>query len=403
MANITAVPDFTDAQVRDEVLPDYFSLVLKENPFMQLIPQGRDLGHNNQMEFEYPEEIRSETVGVIALDIVGGDTENLTVVSSSMFTVQDTVWINLHTDTNGIQVTYNITSIPDATHITCAKIQGATGAGSTPLTHTDNVIHLTNGIEDNDKPTSTEDMGGWDEPTMLSNNFQTLREDVEIGKIAQRLANLGMPYGLPGATDLVAKAVEQALYRLQFKVYQAMMFGVKRPASSGAAKMEGFIPAINTTGNSNRKDAGGNVLTENDINDLLETMTLNGLLSNSNMVAIMHPKNARVLSALKLAKVEYDTPINAGEFGTSVQKYNGELLGTGVRIVVDNNMVPYMIPIMNMDNVEMRKVVGVPVIESQDATVPGQYGDRIVMRTTMSQTVQGRNNLHGIIHSIVPA
>ncbi len=204
----------------------------------------------------------------------------------------------------------------------------------------------------------------------------------------------------------MSRNIEQQLYKMQFKMYHAMINGVEQTPTSTTEipMMNGLASHINVAANPNRKDAGGNPLVEDDVNDVLELQFNGGLDPNSQVIMIMSTANHRALSALKDSKITYDTAgiTPGGQLGQSVQVYNGEIFGTGAKLIVDRNMPDgrILMPAQNM--VEMVPYVGMTTIESDDATVPGQFGERRVMRSAWSITVQGQNNLHGAIFNITP-
>ena len=399
MANVIVSPDATAAQTFDALASKVYMAILENDPTINWLMQGPASGMDETQTFKWTDEIRTETTGVLNENITASDT-NLVLVSTADFRAQDHIWIAGHRDTNDLQIVWRVTVVVDATNLTVVQIKGA----DTTLTHSSNIVHRTAGTLDNEKPTSSEVMPGMDEPTVRENVFQIFRETIEMGEVATMLANSGQMYGVNGPNAAEARTMQQALYRMIYKEYHAFTRGVKQAATSSLpGMMDGLFSFVNTTTNTARKNAGGNALVTADINDAMENLANNGLPKNSEMVMLMSPTNARVLSAAKNTQIAYPSNQANGALGGSVQTFLHDLPEwPGVRIIVDRDMDDFFVPILARQFMNRVPAAGKPAITVQDATVPGQLGTRKILRSWSSLQVEGAENYHTVIHNIVP-
>jgi hypothetical protein len=404
VAQIQVDPDAT--QTHNQILSALYERLLLDNPAIGWIPQGGTVKVTDGMLFQWPDEERSEQTLTLTVNYTAGDGD-LDVSSSANARVGDIVYIDQHYDANDLQVKFRVTAIPDATHLTVSVIAGA---DTNHLIATSTTIHRTFGIYDNFAPEddSAYVYGDVTEPTLRSNYVQTFERPWNLGLNLQLIAEHGSLEGLePGQapwSSLAAKALEEAMYKLAFDEYNAIVHGVPVAATSSlGAMMGGFMHFINTSSDVNRVNAGGNAMTEDDINDALALSAGRGLPQNEELVAIMSIPNARVLSSIKNDIIQYPKNEAGGTLGGSVQQYISEIPGyPGLSLVVDRNFPDYFVPIIARNRVKLVSPAGRPVMEAVPGTKIAQHGTTEILRAQRSLIVVGATHYHSVIRNISP-
>jgi hypothetical protein len=388
--NVGVIADLTAAQVFDD-LSGAFKVILEDSPQTSWLRFGEAVIGDKEAKVTFTDETRTETTLTLDANYVAASGD-ITVTDSSLARVGDIVTIDGHRDVNSLQPKFRVTAIPDATSLTVSLIHGA----DTNLTSTGQAMHRTGSIADNHVPSAFDDVR---EPDLYVNYVQWMQEAVDIGRKLQELTKGGLAYSLE---DAEARATEQALYRMQYQVYNAVINGVGQAETSGlGATMGGILEYVQTASLANRIDASAATLSETMINNLMDKLVNLGLPNSARLVFLVGTKQARVLSGLRDDKVQYSTTGQDQVLGTNVQSYVTELSGwSNVQILIDRNLPDDLGVLFAPEFITAKPKAGMQLIEQTDATQPGQLGRRWLMRTAMTLEVEGRTNFHGTITDI---
>lgn len=400
MGLVTIATDLDTTQTWDVLASNAYMTILKDDPALNWVTQGPPEGMDEKQQWIWTDEVRIEVTGTLNANIAGSAV-TLTLVSTADFKDGDQITVDEHIDSDFIQVVWRVDLVFSATVLNVTQIRGS----DQTLTSTGQAIHRTAAIEDNRKPTSTEQFGQLLEPTRRDNVFQIFEQNVELGFIARNTGNNQGIWGVSGNDAAMTRAMEQAAHKMKYELYHAIFNGVKNPATGAQPKgyMEGFITSINTTSNPARVNAGGNPLTSTDVNDAVTNLANEGLPKGTPLIMLMSTTNARVLSALKNTQIAYPNNEPNGVLGGSVQTFQIDLPEwPGVTIVVDRDMPDDMVPVIATPWVRLTLPLNTPIASIEDASVPGQFGTRSIMRSMVSLRVDGRNNFHTMIVNITP-
>lgn len=386
---VQTLAELTDVQTFEQLIDEAFLIILQDTPNTSWMGLGGAVDGDEDAKVVFTDETRTETTGTLDNNYATVDSL-LTVVDSSVFRVGDVVLIDGHLDLNQIQLKFRVTAIPDGTTLT---------VGSDPINGTDTLlvstgqsIRRTGSIPDNHIPDTFSKL---QEPEKYVNFIQWMEESLDLGKKAQMTIGAGLAYSIP---DGIARSIEQRLYAMQYQVYNAVMNGVgQAETTSLGATMSGLLDFIQTASLANRIDVNG-ALTETVLNDLMQKLVDLGLPNSAQLTFIASVKQARVISALRDAKVQYSDTGGNQNLGTNVQTYVTEIAGwANLQIVIDRNLPENLALLIAPQFIKFRPKAGMPLLQMEDATAIGQLGTRTTIRTAGTLEVQGRANFHGVL------
>lgn len=397
MAKIQVNPDPT--QVDPQILSEVYEVILQDNPNMGWLNNEGGVYTDDTEKFQWPDETRTEVTGTLDADYTAADT-SLTLVSTAGFKAGDTIHIDGHTDSVGLDQSFRVTAVTNATTLAVTRV--AYGTDTTLTNPTGGAtIYRQGTVGDNRKPSSTEAMGTATEPTLRSNYVQLFEDSYEIGEKLLDTSRGGSLQGME-QMDIINKMRQEAMYRIMTQQYRAVVDGHGSPEVSGTgARMGGLMSFINTAATDNKVDAGANALAESDVNDLVEKLVNRGLPTGTPMAMIMNTANARIMSALRDNAVRVTNEAPGMRIGSSVDVYDSELSGWGgIRVIIDQKMKANKVLLVAMPYVALHTKAGQAMIREDDATVPGQLGIRRLLRSYLSLKVVGATNYHGVIWNI---
>jgi len=263
------------------------------------------------------------------------------------------------------------------------------------------------------------------EPTIKNNILQMTQEDLELGHMAITVAQYGGMYGVQNLAEL---GLEQKLYTMAGRIYNAVWWGVRQPQTTTVAGyMQGIDRFINVSANLNRVNAASTPLTETMINDALSNALIAGMPLGQPLLLVGSPKNIRVIANLKTAKTVYNDPTfnQAGNiYGSGSPQFYIPLISglSPLQLITDVNMSDKVVYILTRDYI--RLVPGIApsgaidsyILRSQsipqlspaplawlvNSTTPGQHGVRWTLRSFLSVKVKGALNAHNTIYNITP-
>lgn len=387
MATIQTIADATSTQINPD-LSQEFRAALIQRPILRYLSVGQPV---HGPTFQWPEETREAPSTTLASNYTAAGT--MAVADGSKLAEGDLIHVEGHNDTNHVRIVYRVTGI-STNDLTLTAVNGA-DTSLTKATPGQRVIIIRPAKDNAESAT-----GGTVEPSLKTSYLQLHQVDLELGEKAIRAARGGQ---FQGIDDLVLRGLEQKFDELTWSLYHSVMYGVgAAETSTVAASTKSFTQMINTTSAANRVDAEAAALDESMINDLVEKLVLRGMPDGERRVLVMHPVNARALSALRHEKVSYTT--DANRFGGGVSVYISEIPGAGeMEIVADPNMERDMVLLISPRWAELVPAIGQPLASLVDSRLPGQYGRKLTLRAELGLKVMYATSFHGCIVDIDPA
>ncbi len=409
---LQVIPEYTAANVLADISPLLVVAMAKSPQLNWMQINGSVRGDQTRL-FDWPELLREETTGTLASNYTAASgTIVLTGGDGAKFKDDDIIYIELHKDSDFLQVKFRIDSIATDT-LTVTHIGGT----DTSLTAASQLVHRQNPTLDN-AAAGTEKT---DEHTLVSNFLQLFQRDIEIGAKAQQLSRSG---GVPGLNDLFAHGLNHKVYEIVREIENAIWWGngQAETAAIGAA-MKGIEEFVNTAANDNRVNAGASALTGGMINDLVTKLYERGLTQSDQLVLIASPANARAISSLNSDIIRLER--TDGTRGNQVQTFVPELQGTQpIDILWDHKQQDNQVWVLSKNQIdivgaepapEVRDATPMPGIPSEmnasnlqgfgwvvDSTTPGQHGRKFTVRAELSIRVRQGLRFHGTIHNITP-
>lgn len=404
---INVVDDFT--QVIADV-SDILSVALVKVPTLNWLKfAGPQISGNEFGQFEWTERVREEETGTLSLTYTSAS-GLMKVTDSSIFLVNDIVYIEDHLDADDITPIFRVTAIPDGTTISVTLLNGTdtTFVLATPP----QVIFRQNPIPD----LATAGTGGIAEPVIKNNYLQMFQDDIEIGGKAQRLTDSGRVKGLP---DALAEGFTDTIHAIARQIENAIWFGfpsAESKANARGSSMGGINFYVNTASNDNRINAGANPVTEDDLNSAMRQAYNNGLPLGDEVIMFVSPDNADVIGSLrtdKIRMVQEDDRI-----GQQISVFVPSAIGARpIQIITDHKQRNDKIFLLARDNVQLVSSVSsvqnpsTPAPPSPidmpngvawvvDSTVPGTHGKLFTVRAELSIRVKQALRFHSVIHNI---
>jgi hypothetical protein len=399
-------------------------MILENDPTLKWLSWISDasigLGTQTRL-WQFYEKTLEDQVTTLTASYTAPGPAVMTVADSSIFRIGDRITVDGHVDTNGLEIVYNVNSIPSGTTINVTAVRGT----DANITAAGQIIRFTRGNPDN----SAARTGKVLEPDIRSQYFQLFQEDVEVGLIAEATTRLGKILGFE-ETPALAQELERRMDLMRRQIWEAVYNGTPRPETSATAMamMEGINTAINTSSGI-LGDAAGGPLTLALIDDAIQTMMERGCPMGQRLLFLAHPSNTRVLSEERTDKTTYTTNGPGESLGGSVEVFDSAINGYRVMVQADTRIRRHTAHIINLDAVglvpsRMISTVAdlVPTVTQvpastwpigqntpngvawiDDSTTPGQLGVRRTLRADLSVKVLGRNSHHATIRDIVPA
>jgi hypothetical protein len=377
--NILVNPDPT--QVHTQILTAAFMRILQDDPFFNMFPFGPSTPVDDTGKFNWPDEIRTEKTGTLDLTYTAAS-GTIQMVSNAGFEDGDIVHIEGHVDATFVEIVLTDTTFALASPPQRVLRQSAK--------------------KDNYDPNDDSSFG-FNEPVLRSNYMQLFTSQYSAGKKLDATARGGLLQGLENVPSALQLSAELALYNLQFQLYRAIMHGVPQAEVGGAnplgATMGGLNSFINiaATPEVNRVNASGGDISDTQINDLVQLLCERGLTRGENLALILSAKHSRTISALRDSEIRVTEGTNQ-RMGRQVTVFDSDLIDYGgIRIVVDKNMTDKQAYLLSTNNIQLVNDPSFPLILDENATTPGQWGERHVIYANMSMVVKGATNLHGVI------
>ena len=394
-AFITKLPDPTATQVFDDVLQDSMIDIVTKAPELSWMRFGEGAIGRETGLVTFLEEPFNEFTGTLTGNYTTSDGV-LAVSDSSVFEIGDQVYLIDHKDSNKLQNVFQVTAINSGVEIAVSVI--GSGADTNYLVATGDIIHINHSIGDNRNPDDFT-FGQAREKDTRTSFMQWFEQTIEIGRKQVELAEASLMFGID---DLRVAGFNRKIIDMARAQYNAYINGIGVAETTAiGSKLKGLKEQVNTNTLDNRVDASAGDITEDLINNLWEKLCNRGLPTSSRMVLLLATKHARTISALRNDKVTLDVQGQGDSLGGNVTRYIGELAGfNGIEIVVDKNLANTEAYLLSGDDVLIHPKRGASLVASELATLPGQLGERHVMRSATTLQVRAPLNYHGVIFNL---
>lgn len=383
-------------------------LTKEKHPLLSLFrwDTERQIG-DKERKFTWTEEHRIEDTATLDAAFTDGTptaTMQVSVATIGRLKVGDTIHLEGHLDTNNVKPKYRINAIASP-NLTVQRVHGAQTNYTTGGALTGK-IRFTRGILDG--ATATED--GVTEPTTKTNYYQTFEKPVKVGRKALNISRTQVAFGFLG-DDLLTRGIAQQMDFMIHDIDNAVIEGVPR-AEDGtySALMGGIDYYVNDATNGIVKDNSGLNFSETFINGAAQELYFSGLMPGSPLVLLCHPEVSRTISAIRDAKVQFQT--QEPEFGSRVQRYFTQIGDYWMQVVTHPKMsknVSYIlayeeiflapsltVPPEGATVIQMPTEQGVPsgIAWMENAKVGAEYSEHMVMRSDLSLKVFNANQYH---------
>lgn len=392
MASINTRDEITrfDPDVSNELF-----LRIIANPALGWIPFGAARRADPDMKTVWGEEVRSEIFGTLTANYTPAD-PTLTVVDSTNFVINDQIHLKNHKDADDQDITFTVTSLPTGTTIAVTLLRGADTLATTAA---NSVIKIVRGNPDN----VLAGTGKFTEPVNAFTFFQLFQRSLELGQNAMDISNAGGLFG----SNVFIDGLDQQIQNLTWDIWEAVMHGTGRAGVDTAtpAITKSLSETINTTSNLNRVNCDNLTLTETKLNDMIQSILQNGG-KRGPKVLLTNLTNMQALSNLRHDKVQYTTETAINNFGGRVEVFvtNFNQIGT-VTLIGDENYEDNTALLIDQSSVNLLPIqgqLGGAGLRGTvtDATTPGQFGRKWVIRTQLALQVMQQNRDHGVFFNL---
>jgi len=355
-----------------EDVNDVFETIVKSKPvFASMVPVQ---GVATNTKHEWMEHKKSPKQWTIDGATTAG-TGTLTLDDTTGIKVGDVIKFTASTGAS-ISVKAKVLTVASGTSITVTRPYG----GTTDATISDNAVVslVSRAVAEN----STQSLDSNTIPTRKYNYTQIFRRDFGLSRTALKSAMHGL------ATDadksqkvqtLVNFQINEQLNDIAYELNNSLIDGIREARADGGANGSmGGILAFLKENTSSVYDASSSAISTSILNSAIEKAVTNGANGSDFAVMLMHPVQARKISAFNTAGTNPQIVNQRGETttGSYVVKYQSDLAGSNggalSTIIVDRNFPQDKIAILDMSKIAIVPMENFSVIETTESKTDGR-------------------------------
>lgn len=387
----TATIDF-DSQLPVRFVDDIYTIYLREKSSIleTLLQNGASMNECTNTKYEWTESQLSPLSWTVNGTVNTGFPKTIALVSTTGMIAGDIIRFE---DSAGLpkgNMQLKITSVDSGTQIT---VNTATYGSTTDIAlAATNVAKLVSRPAGENKKSFTE-QNDW-QPS-LEYNYTQIFDDV-FG-----LSGTALATAMYGNTNDVVTQLSVSLYKVQQQMAEAMIHGrrVQRTSTENGT-FGGFISFLDVAGG-NVKDASSAVITQQMINDSLESVYQDG---GDVQTIVCGTYQARKISAFNTTGNNPIVGLLDRMAGSFVMKYVGDLPvgpnGMNLAVVVDPKMPKDKIILTDLNRLALVPMKG-RSLALFDATQKGQDGITAVIRGEYTLVVKDAKYSHAIIKNLI--